>query len=441
MLLIKNATAVQFEPARVTEGVDILVDGNKIVEVGSQVDRAKATRTIDAAGRLVMPGIVCSHNHFYSGLSRGVMADIKPCPDFVSTLKNLWWKVDRAIDEEILYYSGLICSLDAIKAGCTSVIDHHASPSYIKGSLNTLRKAFLKAGLRGMTCFETTDRNGGIKELEAGVRENIEFANLVSSAKARGDEPYLVEAHIGAHAPFTVSNDGLGMLSDAVRETGRGLHIHVAEDKYDATWSRHHYGQELIQRLDSFGLINDKTLIGHGIYLADSDIELLNEKDAFLVHNPRSNMNNHVGYNEKLTSYKNIALGTDGIGSDMFEELKFAFFKHRDAGGPLWPDSFVKFLDNGNRLLERNFGGHFGRLEAGYQADLVIYDYNSPTPLQAENLPGHLAFGMNSSGVRTVIVDGAVVLEDGCYPFDVNEIYAEARKVARRLWKGMDSLS
>ncbi|USE35781.1 putative aminohydrolase SsnA [Endozoicomonas sp. SCSIO W0465] len=367
------------------------------------------------------------------------MADIKPSPDFVSTLKNLWWRLDRAIDEEILYYSGLICSLDAIRAGCTAVIDHHASPSYIKGSLKTLRKAFLKAGLRGMTCFETTDRNGGIKELEAGVRENIEFANLVSSTK--DSEPYLVEAHIGAHAPFTVSNDGLGMLSDAVRETGRGLHIHVAEDKYDATWSRHHYGQELIQRLDRFGLINDQTLIGHGIYLADSDIELLNERDAFLVHNPRSNMNNHVGYNEKLTSYKNVALGTDGIGSDMFEELKFAFFKHRDAGGPLWPDSFVKFLDNGNRLLERNFGGHFGRLEAGYQADLVIYDYHSPTPLQAENLPGHLAFGMNSSGVRTVIVDGAVVLEDGCHPFDVSEIYADARKAARRLWKGMDSLS
>ncbi|OED43271.1 chlorohydrolase [Endozoicomonas sp. (ex Bugula neritina AB1)] len=441
MLLIKNATAVQFNPAMVTEGVDILVDGNKIVEVGSQVDHTKVTKTIDAAGRLIMPGMVCSHNHFYSGLSRGVMADIKPSPDFISTLKNLWWKVDRAIDEEILYYSGLICSLDAIKAGCTSVIDHHASPAYIKGSLNTLRKAFIKAGLRGMTCFETTDRNAGIKELEAGVLENVEFANLVTSAREKGDEPYLVEAHIGAHAPFTVSNDGLGLLSDAVRETGRGLHIHVAEDKYDATWSRHHYGQELIQRLDSFNLINEKTVIGHGIYLLDSDIQLLNDRGAFLVHNARSNMNNHVGYNEQLTSYKNVALGTDGIGSDMFEELKFAFFKHRDAGGPLWPDSFVKFLNNGNRLLERNFGGHFGRLEAGYQADLVIYDYNSPTPLQAENLPGHMAFGMNSGGVRTVIVDGSVVYEDGNYPFDVSVIYAEARKAARRLWKDMDILS
>ncbi|PJE79634.1 8-oxoguanine deaminase [invertebrate metagenome] len=445
MLLIKNATTVQFGSASsfapVAKGVDILIDGQKIIELGDQVDSSRVSRIIDANGRLVMPGMVCSHNHFYSGLSRGVMAKIKPCPDFVSTLKNLWWRLDRAIDEEILYYSGLVCSLEAIKAGCTSVIDHHASPSYIKGSLNTLRKAFLKAGLRGMTCFETTNRNDGIREIEAGVEENIAFARLIDREKSQGNKPYLVEAHIGAHAPFTVSNDGLGLLSEAVKITGRGLHIHVAEDKYDASWSRHQYSQELIHRLDSFDLINEKTLLGHGIYLTDDDIKLFNEKDAFLVHNSRSNMNNNVGYNKKLASFKNVALGTDGIGSDMFEEIKFAFFKHRDADGSLWPDSFVKFLSNGNRILERNFGGKFGRLEPGYQADLIVYDYRSPTPLQAENFPGHMAFGMNSSGVKTVIVNGEVVLEDGRFPFDIDGIYDEARKASVRLWKRMDELS
>jgi cytosine/adenosine deaminase-related metal-dependent hydrolase len=108
-----------------------------------------------------MPGIVCAHNHFYSGLARGIMANIKPCPDFISTLKNLWWRLDRALDEESLYYSGLVCSLEAIKSGCTAVIDHHASPNYIAGSLNTLRRGFIEAGLRGITCYETTHRNGG----------------------------------------------------------------------------------------------------------------------------------------------------------------------------------------------------------------------------------------------------------------------------------------
>ncbi|WP_077999529.1 putative aminohydrolase SsnA [Edwardsiella tarda] len=442
MLILKNVTAVQFEPAQVREGVDIAIDGAEIRAIGDNLHAQFPDAQVkEMHGRLVMPGIVCAHNHFYSGLSRGIMANIAPCPDFISTLKNLWWRLDRALDEESLYYSGLICSLEAIKSGCTAVIDHHASPNYIAGSLATLRKGFLKAGLRGMTCFETTDRNGGTRELQQGVEENIRFAQLIDEAKAKGSEPYLVEAHIGAHAPFTVSNAGLGMLAEALRATGRGLHIHAAEDRYDVSHSHDKYGQDLVVRLAEYGLINDKTLLAHGLYLSDEDIRILNEQDAFLVHNARSNMNNHVGYNQRLAQFRNLALGTDGIGADMFEELKFAFFKHRDAGGPLWPDSFTRFLYNGNQLLNRNFGARFGRLEAGYKADLTICDYPSPTPLAAQNIGGHLAFGLGSSSVHSVMVEGVMVYEDRAFPFDIEPIYAEARKVAARMWQRMDALN
>lgn len=442
MLILKNVTAVQFEPAQVREGVDIAIDGAEIRAIGDNLHAQFPDAQVkEMHGRLVMPGIVCAHNHFYSGLSRGIMANIAPCPDFISTLKNLWWRLDRALDEESLYYSGLICSLEAIKSGCTAVIDHHASPNYIAGSLATLRKGFLKAGLRGMTCFETTDRNGGTRELQQGVEENIRFAQLIDEAKAKGSEPYLVEAHIGAHAPFTVSNAGLEMLAEALRATGRGLHIHAAEDRYDVSHSHDKYGQDLVVRLAEYGLINDKTLLAHGLYLSDEDIRILNEQDAFLVHNARSNMNNHVGYNQRLAQFCNLALGTDGIGADMFEELKFAFFKHRDAGGPLWPDSFTRFLYNGNQLLNRNFGARFGRLEAGYKADLTICDYPSPTPLAAQNIGGHLAFGLGSSSVHSVMVEGVMVYEDRAFPFDIEPIYAEARKVAARMWQRMDALN
>ncbi|AKH87911.1 MULTISPECIES: putative aminohydrolase SsnA [Edwardsiella] len=442
MLILKNVTAVQFEPAQVREGVDIAIDGAEIRAIGDNLHAQFPDAQVkEMHGRLVMPGIVCAHNHFYSGLSRGIMANIAPCPDFISTLKNLWWRLDRALDEESLYYSGLICSLEAIKSGCTAVIDHHASPNYIAGSLATLRKGFLKAGLRGMTCFETTDRNGGTRELQQGVEENIRFAQLIDEAKAKGSEPYLVEAHIGAHAPFTVSNAGLEMLAEALRATGRGLHIHAAEDRYDVSHSHDKYGQDLVVRLAEYGLINDKTLLAHGLYLSDEDIRILNEQDAFLVHNARSNMNNHVGYNQRLAQFRNLALGTDGIGADMFEELKFAFFKHRDAGGPLWPDSFTRFLYNGNQLLNRNFGARFGRLEAGYKADLTICDYPSPTPLAAQNIGGHLAFGLGSSSVHSVMVEGVMVYEDRAFPFDIEPIYAEARKVAARMWQRMDALN
>ncbi|MGL1957549.1 MAG: putative aminohydrolase SsnA [Colwellia sp.] len=441
MLILKNATAVQLEPAFVKEGIDIAIENGLIKEVGINLQSKYASaRVKDLKGKLVMPGIVCSHNHFYSGLARGIMADIKPSPDFISILKNLWWRLDRALDEESLYYSGLICSLEAIKSGCTSVIDHHASPNYIAGSLSTLRKGFIKAGLRGMTCFETTDRNRGLDEMAEGVEENIRFAQLIDSAKAKGDEPYLVEAHIGAHAPFTVSNEGLSLLSDAVKSTGRGLHIHVAEDRYDVKHSHHHYDQDVIERLDDYDLINSKSLLAHGLFLSEKDIAIVNKNDAFLVHNARSNMNNSIGYNDKLAAFKNVALGTDGIGADMFEELKFAFFKHRDSGGPMWPDSFLKQLSNGNEILSRNFSAKFGQLAPGNKADLTILDYLSPTPLLAENLAGHFAFGFNASNVSSVIVEGQFVYEDREFPFDVTDIYAEARKVADYLWKTMDDL-
>ncbi|KUE81854.1 chlorohydrolase [Aeromonas schubertii] len=440
MLILKNVTAAELHPSRIREGVDIAIEGDLIKEVGNNLcARYPDAPYREMGGKLVMPGIVCAHNHFYSGLARGIMASIPPCPDFISTLKNLWWRLDRALDEESLYYSGLICSLEAIKSGCSSVIDHHASPAFIGGSLNVLRRGFMEAGLRGMTCYETTDRNGGLAELRAGVEENIAFARQLDADRQKG-EPHLMEAHIGAHAPFTVPDEGLAMLREAKQATGRGLHIHVAEDSYDLSHGHHHYGKELIARLDGFSLIDSKTLVAHGIYLSSEDIALLNERDAFLVHNPRSNMNNHVGYNQRLADYRNLALGTDGIGADMFEELKFAFFKHRDAGGALWPDSFARFLANGNTLLERNFGARFGRLEAGYKADLTVCDYGAPTPLEGANLPGHLAFGLGAGSVTDVMVEGRMVYQDRAFPFDTAPIYEQARKAARRLWARMDQL-
>ncbi|MRT51859.1 putative aminohydrolase SsnA [Raoultella sp. RIT712] len=442
ILILKNATVAQLHPASVQDNVDIVIDNDTILEVGPDLSQRYPQATVKAMqGRLVMPGNVCSHNHFYSGLSRGIQATIPPCPDFISTLKNLWWRLDRTLDEESLYYSGVICALEAIRSGCTAVIDHHASPGYIAGSLSQLRRAFLQVGLRGMTCFETTDRNGGAKELQAGVEENIRFAREIDSAREQGSTPYLVEAHIGAHAPFTVPDEGLVMLAEALKATGRGLHIHAAEDRYDVSHSHHHYAKDLLVRLAEFDLLDHKTLVAHGLYLSDRDIELLNARDGFLVHNARSNMNNHVGYNQRLAAFRNLALGTDGIGSDMFEELKFAFFKHRDAGGPLWPDSFARALSNGNELLSRNFNARFGRIAAGYKADLTFYDYLSPTPFVAENIAGHLAFGMGSSHVHSVMVNGVMVYEDRQFIFDCEPIFAEARKAAAKMWQRMDALA
>ena len=440
MIALKNATVVHLSPADVAAGVDVLIDGTEIAAVGKGAAASvKAERTIDLDGRLLMPGLVCSHDHFYSGLSRGIIARIASSTDFVSTLANLWWRLDRAIDREVLQASGLICALEAVKAGCTAVIDHHASPSYIEGSLATLKGSFEKVGLRGVLCYETTDRNGA-QGMEQGVRENQAFAHSVEEERKSKGRQRLVEAMIGGHAPFTLGDDALAKLGEVVRETGRGFHIHVAEDGFDPSYSHRFHGKDALARLDGFGLVTDKSIVAHGLYLTQEDREILNARDAFLAHNCRSNMNNHVGYNGELPHVKNVALGTDGIGSDMLLELKFAYFRHRDSGGPLAPGAFTRFLQNGNEILRRSFGESFGRVEKGYKADLVVLDYDSPTPLARENVAGHAVFGMGSRDVHTVIVNGKIVMEARGFRWDAAAAYATAREAAERLWKNMDTL-
>jgi putative selenium metabolism protein SsnA len=440
MIALKNATVVHLSPADVTIGVDVLIDGTEIAGVGKGLAAgARAERTIDLGGRVLMPGLVCSHDHFYSGLSRGIIARIAASTDFVSTLANLWWRLDRAIDRDVLQACGTICALEAVKAGCTAVIDHHASPFFIEGSLSTLKECFEKVGLRGVLCYETTDRNGAAG-MEQGVRENRSFARSVEEEKKGKGKERLVEAMIGGHAPFTLGDKALGKLGEVARETGRGFHVHVAEDGFDPSYSHWFHGKDALKRLDGFGLVNGKSIIAHGLYLTPEDRDVLNSRDAFLAHNCRSNMNNHVGYNSELPHVKNVALGTDGIGSDMLLEVKFAYFRHRDSGGSLAPGAFTRFLQNGNEILHRSFGENFGRVEKGYKADLTVLDYDSPTPLVRENVAGHAVFGMGSRDVHTVIVNGKVVMEGRGFRLDTAAVYAGAREAAQRLWRNMDAL-
>ncbi len=431
--ILSNATIVQLDPPIVEHSTDIAIENGKILKTGKDLAISYPNATvIPMDGKLVMPGMVCAHNHFYSALARGITADIAPSPDFLSILKNLWWRLDKAIDREILQSSAIVGALEAVKAGTTTVIDHHASPNFIRGSLDVIREAFEKVGLRGILCYETTDRNGEAGMTD-GIAENTEFASQID----RNDEKRLVEAAIGGHAPFTLNDTALTMVKKAIEETGRGIHVHVSEDGHDAAFSRQHYGEDPLIRLQRFGLLNEKALIVHGVHLGESEIALLNENDSFLIHNPRSNMNNNVGYMKNIQKVKNLAMGTDGIGGDMFEEFKFTYFKHRDAGGDWWPDSIAKMLQNGNRILERYFGGDFGVIQPGCRADLTILDYDAPTPLTAENVAGHIAFGMGSRDVNSVVVNGKFIYRNREFPFDSDRIYATARKAAEKLWKTM----
>ncbi len=459
MTLFENVRILSFADEKVSGPVDLAIENGRIAEVGTDLAGRYPNARREPCPRYVSAGLVCSHHHLYSVLARGLQVNIAPSRDFVEQLGNLWWRLDRALDEEITRSSGLAGAADAVMNGVTSVVDHHASPGFIDGSLSVLRDAFETVGLRGILCYETTDRNGA-DGARAGVRENVRFAREVDAQRASGKRP-LVEAAMGAHAGFTLEQETLEALGEAVRSTGRGLHTHAAEDRYDATDSRRRYGVDLAVRLDRAGCLGPRSIVAHGLYLNRDEAELLNDRETFLAHNARSNMNNAVGYQQLLPEYRFSVLGTDGIGSDMLEEAAFAFFRHRESGGPLWPPAFLAMLGRGNLILERYFGGdrpnggnaaaepgpagapaplRFGRVEAGCAADLVFWDYDPPTPLVDGNAGGHVMFGMSSRSVHSVMVDGRFVVRDRVPQFDAAGIRARAREEALRLWKRMEEL-
>lgn len=441
--VITNTRVFQTAPPfEVLENVDIVIKDDLITAVGRNAGAGvKADKVISGDGKTVIPGNVCGHHHYYSGLSRGMLISAGPQTDFIQVLKEWWWRLDRGLDEEACRYSSLICSLDAIAAGTTSVVDHHASPSWIDGSLSAIAAGIEETGLRGMTCYEVTDRNFGMDEVRAGVRENVRFAKEVDARRARG-EKVLCDAMIGGHAPFTIPDEGLDMMRDACDETGRGIHLHIAEDKYDVVWSHHHHNQDIVDRLDSHGLLRDNALLVHGLHINEHEVELLNERGCFFAHNPRSNMNNHVGYCRGLREVRNLIIGTDGCGGNMFEELKIAFFKHKDAGGPWWPADFLAALSRGNLLMEKYFkGARLGKVAPGCKADLAVLDYHSPTPLVQANAPGHFVWGISSNAVESVLVDGELLYENRRFTrIDAEEVYAKAREVASKVWARVDKI-
>lgn len=472
MILFHNVRILELEPPSVSEPTDVAVyesgEGDRagtVAAIGPNLAVQYPTAKVAGEGGYLSAGLVCGHTHLYSALARGMLVDIKPSKDFAQLLDHLWWRLDRAIDPVILRSSALVGCSDALKAGVTSLVDHHASPECIDGSLSIIREAYEAVGVRGILCYETTDRNG-MAGARAGVAENVRFAKEIDAIRASGAKP-LVEASIGAHASFTVGNETLEALADAVRSTGRGIHIHLAEDKFDAVDARHRFGKDPVERIDAVGALNDRSIIGHGVWLSPSEVEIMNARGAFLAHNARSNMNNSVGYNILLPTFANVVLGTDGMGADMLEEFKFAVFRHRESQGPWWPGDFLKVLHRGNALIERHFaqdfapgttrastpavaptsalvtsgeGGFpgFGAVQVGAPADLVLWDYDSPTPLVGDNIAGHFAFGMSSRSARTVMVAGNVRILDHRPLYDDATIQAEAREQALRLWKRME---
>lgn len=428
-MLIKNIRTFTLAPARLKK-TRLRIDGTEITAEGPSLVPLKNEKVVDLEGRLVLPGFVNAHTHLYSSLSRGMPMPATSPANFIEILKQIWWKLDVSLDEETIYYSALVGAIEAIKCGTTTLVDHHASPSSIKGSLDLIKNALKQVGIRGVLCYEVTDR-GGKKKRDEGLEENERFIE-----ENETDEYF--RGYVGAHAAFTLSDESLKLCGELAAKHNTGVHIHVAEDLCDVKDAERNHKSTVIGRLARHKILTNRSILAHCVHLTPRECKPSKKKGCWLVHNPRSNMNNRVGYAKVHLFGEKLALGTDGFPSDMLDEAKFAFQKKRDSRIDENVD-FENLIAGGHKLISEIFGKKFGTFEKGATADLVVMNYNEPTPMEKDNLLGHYLFGMQSSMVESVMVGGKWVMKNRKIPgVDEDQILARSRQLAKKLWMKME---
>jgi len=438
MLLIGNGKLVTRDPERLfIENGAVLIDGKLIKDVGeSGALRAKypGAEFMDARGRLVMPGLINIHMHYYSTFARGMNLGGKPATTFGEILSGLWWRLDKQLSLEDVYYSCVAPMIDGIRSGVTSVIDHHASPFAVRGSLFKIAEAAKLFGIRSNLCYETSDRDGEEIAL-AGIKENTDF---IKYCKEQNDD--MLGALFGMHAQMTIGEKTMDCCIAAA--AGTGFHIHAAEGIEDVIAGVSKYGQRVIERLHSCGVLSEKSIAVHCIHITDEEMDLLRASNAAVAHNPQSNMGNAVGLSPVLEMLKRgvpVGMGTDGYTSDVLESLKTAAILHKHAkGNPsvAWAEPHTMLFDNNKKIMERFIKGKVGTLAKDHYADIIIADYQGPTPVNADTINSHILFGVTGRHVDTTIINGRIVMKDRVLVnIDEEALLAKSREHAKKLWE------
>jgi len=436
-MIIKNGKLITWESEnQILEDGQLFIEDGKIKEIGAGLDKKNPDEeVVDARGQYVMPGNICAHTHFYGAFARGMGIPGDAPKDFPQILKSLWWPLDMALDEDSVRYSALVFAVDAIKNGTTTLFDHHASPNFIDGSLDVISDVLLDAGLRGVLCYEVTDRNGkeGVKQ---GIQENVRMIKKASELDQIG-------AAFGLHASLTLDNDTLEACRDAV-DGEAGFHIHVGEHQSDEYDSLKREGLRVVDRLKKYEILGPKTIVAHGVHIDQAEAHLLAESGTWLTHQARSNMNNAVGVaaiEDFLRLGIKVGIGTDGFYHAMWEEWKTAYFLHKVHNLDPRRMSALDILQMGvynNAALANLYlpGAALGVIEPGAAADLIFVDYHPYTPLNAGNLPWQIIFGFQEKMITSTMVNGKFLMKDHeLLTMDEEKIAAEARKLAPEIWK------
>lgn len=418
-LILKNVTYIEWKTLGFTEVNIIIEEGanGKIRFIGNIPEN---TTVIDCKGKFVTRSFACGHHHAYSALARGMGAPLKTPENFREILQYVWWTLDKALDRDMIEAGALATAIACAKNGITFAVDHHASPDAIEGSLDIIAKAFEKVGVSHLLCYEITDRDG-TEKAEKGLAETERYISRNQGL-------------VGLHASFTVGDRTLAKAVELAAKYNSGIHIHVAEDRYDQEHCKKTYGQSVVDRLQDAGVLDfPKTILVHCLHLDKHEKNIIKNSKAWIVQNTDSNLNNSVGRFDSRGLGDRIMLGTDGMYSDMLRSAKSAFFTGQGFDDITYAEAYRR-LRNAHIYLESN----------GFSGDgennLVVFDYDSPTEMNAGNFLGHFLFGLESRHVQHVISSGKLIVRDReILTVDERDILNFCRKQGKLLWRKMSS--
>ena len=438
MLLVGNGKVITRDQALpYLEDGAVVLDGEAVREVGTLADmKAKYpdAEFVDAKGGVIMPGLINVHTHIYSGLARGLAIEGNNPTNFLEVLEGMWWNIDRHLTLDGTRASAYATVLDCIRDGVTTIFDHHASFCEIPGSLFAIKDVCQELGIRANLCYEVSERDGEEKTRQS-IQENADFAKW---AKEQDDD--MIKAMFGGHALFTISDKTFEEMVKA-NDGMTGFHIHVAEGMNDVYDSLRNYGCRPVNRLLYNGILGEKTMLGHCIHVSPAELDIIKETNTMVCHNPESNMGNAVGCSPVLQMYGKgilIGLGTDAYTHDMLESLKVLLpMQRHNAALPNvgWCEATGMLFENNAKICSRYFKKPLGVLKPGAAADVIVMDYKPFTPFSAENIDGHMLFGMEGRNCRTTIINGKVLYKDREFVgIDEERINAWTMEQSKKLW-------
>ena len=429
--VIKNGLVLlSYKSGWKIEKKDIVIRDNRIEELADS-SSAEGCKVIDAAGKLIMPGLINAHTHAYMTLHRNYADDLA----FFDWLEKVD-RVEQGMTEEDVYWATLLAIIEMLRSGTTCFVDMAIKSAKEKsGPKSAVAGAVLESGFRAVICrglAGTADSEESLRKYGEAVREMELFR----------DESRLQFVH-GPHAPYSCMEDYLRKLTQSCKDRGIGQHIHLSESQAEMEGIAKDHGTTPIQYVDSLGEFDVPCIVAHAVYATDEDIRIMAEKHVNVTICPKSNMKLGNGFapaRKMLDAGINVCLGTDGCGSNnslnMFSEMNAAGLVYKGANRQAQcvdaADVLKMATVNGARAIGKE--GKLGIIQEGAIADLILINLNEPQFIPANNIISGLVYSATGSEVDTVIVDGKVLMENRkLTTIDEAKVYDEIRKITARL--------